>query len=76
MENTPNHNYNVPSEGTTNWHIPLNENFEQIDIDIEIRGTESDKKIMNRRKEPNLKQLILERYTMAMVMHGYSLIAN
>ena len=40
MTNTPNHNYSTPSEGTTNWHIPLNENFEQLDIDVEIRGLE------------------------------------
>lgn len=44
MTNTPNHNYNIPSEGTTNWHIPLNENFEQLDIDIEIRDLEANKK--------------------------------
>lgn len=43
MVNTPNHNYNIPNEGTTNWHIPLNENFEQLDTDIEIRGLEEDK---------------------------------
>lgn len=43
MVDTPNHNYNIPSEGTTDWHIPLNENFEQLDIDVEIRGPESNK---------------------------------
>ena len=42
MTQTPNHNYNTPSEGTANWHLPLNENFEQIDLDIEIRGKEAD----------------------------------
>ncbi|UPV76640.1 hypothetical protein M0R89_19095 (plasmid) [Halorussus limi] len=38
---TNNHNYNTPSKGTTNWHTPLNENFERIDTDIEIRDAES-----------------------------------
>ena len=37
------HNYNTPTEGTTNWHEPLNENFEQIDNDIEVRDTESNR---------------------------------
>ena len=37
MTKTPNHNYNKPNEGTTNWHIPLNENFEQLDCDIAVR---------------------------------------
>lgn len=40
---TNNHNYNTPEEGTTNWHIPLNENFEQLSIDVEIRGSEAEK---------------------------------
>lgn len=35
---TENHGYNVPSEGTTDWHIPLNENFRDFDKDIELRG--------------------------------------
>jgi len=34
-----NHNYNTPDEGTANWHEPLNENFEQLDDDVEIRDT-------------------------------------
>jgi len=38
---TDNHNYNTPSEGTLNWDVPLNENFEQIDTDIEIRDTDA-----------------------------------
>lgn len=37
MPETPNHNYNLPSAGTQNWHQPLNENFKQYDTDIEIR---------------------------------------
>lgn len=43
MTNTPNHNYNTPVEGTTDWHIPLNENFEQLDVDVTIRGPEDDR---------------------------------
>jgi hypothetical protein len=41
MPETPNHGYNVPSEGQEDWHIPLNDNFERFDTDIEIRGEES-----------------------------------
>lgn len=39
MPETPNHSYNVPDEGATDWHRPLNENFRQYDTDIEIRDT-------------------------------------
>jgi len=38
-----NHNYNTPSEGATNWHVPLNENFNQLDVDVEIRAPEANK---------------------------------
>ncbi|MFC4542240.1 polysaccharide lyase [Halosolutus amylolyticus] len=38
---TDNHNYNRPEEGSQDWHIPLNENFDQIDTDVEIRDEES-----------------------------------
>lgn len=38
---TENHGYDTPSEGATDWHIPLNENFRRIDVDVEIRDTES-----------------------------------
>jgi hypothetical protein len=38
---TTNHDYNTPEAGTTDWHIPLNNNFERLDTDIEIRGSES-----------------------------------
>lgn len=34
---TDNHEYNTPEKGVENWDVPLNENFEQIDSDIEIR---------------------------------------
>jgi len=32
-----NHNYNTPAAGTTNWHEPLNENFQRLDADVEMR---------------------------------------
>jgi hypothetical protein len=38
---TPNHNYNRPSQGTKNWHVSLNENFGEIDTDVEIRDEEN-----------------------------------
>lgn len=41
MAQTPNHGYNVPEEGEENWHVPLNENFQQYDTDIEIRDGDS-----------------------------------
>jgi len=44
MGKTTSHRYSTPSEGTADWHIPLNQNFEQLDLDVEIRGLESEKK--------------------------------
>lgn len=38
---TENHQYNTPTEGATDWHIPLNTNFEKLDRDVEIRDQES-----------------------------------
>jgi len=38
---TDNHGYNTPDKGTANWHVPLNENFERIDTDVEVRDTET-----------------------------------
>lgn len=43
MPQTPNHGYNVPNECATDWHIPLNENFESYDTDIEIRDGDANK---------------------------------
>lgn len=40
---TDNHSYNTPSEGTTNWDVPLNENFQNLDVDVEIRDTDDNK---------------------------------
>lgn len=36
-----NNRYNTPDEGTLDWHIPLNENFEKLDRDVEIRDAEA-----------------------------------
>lgn len=36
---TLNHEYHVPGAGTQNWHEELNENFERIDADMEIRDS-------------------------------------
>ena len=33
------HDYNEPDQGAERWHVPLNENFREIDADIEIRDT-------------------------------------
>jgi hypothetical protein len=43
MVETPNHKYNAPAAGTNNWHVPLNENFENLDLDIEVRDSEANK---------------------------------
>jgi hypothetical protein len=37
---TPNHEYHTPKRGTSDWHIPLNDNFDQLDQDVEIRDSE------------------------------------
>lgn len=37
-----NHGYEAPSEGATNGHVPLNDNFEQLGTDVEIRAPESE----------------------------------
>lgn len=33
--------YNTPEKGSDDWHQPLNENFDTLSIDVEIRDTES-----------------------------------
>ena len=33
--------YTTPNEGTLDWHVPLNENFQQLDRDVELRDEES-----------------------------------
>ena len=36
MADTPNHEYNVRDQGDQDWHQPLNENFEEFEVDIEL----------------------------------------
>lgn len=36
-----NDRYNTPAEGVLDWHIPLNENFDALDRDVEIRDIEA-----------------------------------
>lgn len=38
-----NHRYNTPSEGATDWHVPLNENFRRLNADVEIRDREANR---------------------------------
>ncbi|MDX1747710.1 MAG: hypothetical protein R3324_17385, partial [Halobacteriales archaeon] len=40
---TENHDLNTPQKGTSDWHIPLNENFSAIDTGIEIRDASSNR---------------------------------
>jgi rubredoxin len=40
---TENHNYDTPEQGSTDWHVPLNTNFEQIDTDVEIRDSNTNR---------------------------------
>lgn len=35
--------YTTPEKGTLDWHEPLNENFDRLDRDVEIRDTEANK---------------------------------
>ena len=34
---TENHSYNTPDQGSTDWNVPLNRNFENLDTDVEVR---------------------------------------
>jgi hypothetical protein len=38
-----NHNYKEPQPGDDDWHVPINDNFEQLDKDVEIRDTEENR---------------------------------
>jgi len=40
---TTNHDYATPPEGTLDWHVPLNENFERLDTDVEIRDVDANR---------------------------------
>jgi len=34
-DKTENRDYNLPAENSTDWHVPLNENWKQIDADVQ-----------------------------------------
>lgn len=55
---TENHHYNTPRRGDENWGIPLNENFEQLDIDIEIRDIR--KNLLEYQAKPGAKFLAVD----------------
>lgn len=38
---TENHSYNTPEKGSTDWNVPVNNNFERLDRDVEVRDVES-----------------------------------
>ncbi|SHG75167.1 hypothetical protein SAMN05443636_0971 [Halobaculum gomorrense] len=40
---TDNHSYNTPAKGATDWHAPLNDNFERLDGDVEVRDREANR---------------------------------
>ncbi|MFD1641499.1 hypothetical protein [Halohasta litorea] len=40
---TENNDYNIPDQGATDWHTPLNDNFEKLDTDVEIRDVDANK---------------------------------
>jgi len=40
---TDNHGYHTPTEGAENWDVPLNSNFERLDVDVEVRAPEGDR---------------------------------
>lgn len=40
---TDNHSYDTPTKGTTDWHIPLNDNFERLDTDVEVRDRDGNR---------------------------------
>lgn len=40
---TENHDLNTPQEGSSDWHIPLNDNFQKLDDKVEIRDEESNR---------------------------------
>lgn len=42
-ETTTNHGYETPRSGRTNWHEPLNENFENLDRDVIVKGPHGDR---------------------------------
>lgn len=40
---TDNHQYNTPQEGDTDWHIPVNANWNSLDTDIPIFDTDANR---------------------------------
>jgi len=38
---TENHPYHTPEKGTLDWNVPLNDNFRQLDRDVEVRDVET-----------------------------------
>jgi hypothetical protein len=40
---TDNHGYNTPQAGTTDWDVPLNDNFHTLDADVEIRDDDANR---------------------------------
>ena len=35
--------YNTPEQGTIDWHVPLNDNFEKLNTDVEVRDTDANR---------------------------------
>lgn len=35
------HRYETPDAGTLDWHVPMNDNFEALDTDVELRDVEA-----------------------------------
>lgn len=56
---TSNHGYNKPAQGTSDWHIPLNENFSEMDADIPIVDSDGVKS----EYEPNERSLYIAKDT-------------
>ncbi|WP_439026093.1 hypothetical protein [Haloarchaeobius sp. DT45] len=40
---TANHGYGQPEKGDENWHEPLNENFDRLDVDVVLKGAHADR---------------------------------
>jgi hypothetical protein len=38
-----NNRYTTPAQGTLDWHRPLNDNFERLDDDVEVRDIDANK---------------------------------
>lgn len=38
---TDNHDYRTPAKGESDWHLPLNRNFRNLDSDVELRDAET-----------------------------------